>query len=89
MTLGIHEQLFLSAAAGWLVCAFCFIIIPSWRVRDVRSMRTPEICTLLAQCADELKRRSPPGAFDDIDRFVSQLGDDQAKKLASALLRDE
>lgn len=85
MILAPHEQLFLSAAAGWVACALCFWLIPSWRVRDIHRMRTSEVTATLVQCSEELRRRAPVGAFEKVDLFIGSMTDDEKTRLGESL----
>jgi hypothetical protein len=59
MSLAPHEQLLVAALFGWLVCGACFLLIPSWRERDVRRMSTEELRALASSAVAELRRRAP------------------------------
>jgi len=72
VTLATHEWFFLGAAAGWIVCALCFMAIPTWRVRDIKSLSDEELDELTIATQDEWIVRHPTEAeeiADDMRRF--------------------
>jgi hypothetical protein len=54
-----REIMFLGCAIGWIACAVCFLLIPSWRARDVRSLDTDALLKLTNDVALEIMRRNP------------------------------
>jgi hypothetical protein len=58
MNLSPPEVMFLGAAFGWVIAASMFMLIPSWRVRDVRNLSNDELCALCDETLAEMKRRS-------------------------------
>jgi hypothetical protein len=89
MSLSPREVFMLGAALGWVICACCFVLIPSWRYRDVRRQSTKEIIALLSECADELKFRAPQGAFEAVDKWIASLSDAERDHLTRQLHDDE
>jgi hypothetical protein len=89
VSLSAREIFMLGAAMGWVICACCFVLIPSWRARDVRRLSTKDIIELLSQCADELKFRAPDGAFDTVDKWIASLSDAERDHLTRQLHDDE
>jgi hypothetical protein len=89
MTLSPREVFMLGSAMGWVICACCFVLIPSWRYRDVRRLSTKAIIALLTECADELKARAPPGTFDSVDKWIEGLTDAERLALTRQIYDDE
>lgn len=89
MTLSPREVFLLGAAMGWVICACCFVLIPSWRYRDVRRLSSNEICKLLSECAGELQFRAPSGSYKKIHEWIDSLSDAERERLTKQMLDDE
>jgi hypothetical protein len=59
MILSPREIFFLGAALGWVICAVCFLLIPSWRARDIRTFSTHDLLNLIHETMTELRARNP------------------------------
>jgi hypothetical protein len=56
-----QELAFIGIALGWVACAFCFWLIPSWRARDVKRLKDAELSVLCDEVLREMQIRSYTG----------------------------
>jgi hypothetical protein len=59
MHIAPHELLFIGACIGWVLCALCFWLIPSWRVADIYSMDDESIVRRMIDLGNEYTYRHP------------------------------
>jgi hypothetical protein len=57
--MSIYQALFLGACVGWIICALCFVFIPTWRATDIVAMNDAELTKHMRDCGAEWVYRHP------------------------------
>lgn len=57
--MNIYEALFVGACIGWVLCALCFVFMPTWRAIDIIAMDDERLTDHMRSCGAEWVYRHP------------------------------